>query len=113
MSRVPRNIQKSLEQQQAIDKATAYAVSLRQGNSKAEWFENDFKRMETIAASGPLKASVRVDTKQELRDAGMRSGIEAIKLKRQARLKELMEAEQLQHEQELNSMGMSLVKPVD
>ena len=52
-----------------------------QGHTKAEWFEHDAHRLGSIVP--PSKAPLRVDTARELRDNGLRTGIEAVKLARQ------------------------------
>jgi hypothetical protein len=58
-------------------------------------------------------APPRIDTRQELKDAGWRSATEAVKLARQARMRELFEAEAIGFQEELEGMGYSLVKPRD
>ncbi len=109
MSPTPKNVASLLAQRDRIDSAAAYSQSLASGNCKAEWFEKDAQRISRPPASlGPRK-----DTRRELRDNGLRTGIEAVKLARQARLREMLEREALQYEAELGSMGLSLVKPRD
>ena len=54
-----------------------------QGHTNAEWFEHDAQR---LGSTEPLsKPAGRVDTAKELRDAGLRTGIEAVKMARQVR----------------------------
>ncbi len=79
---------------------------------QAKWFEHDFQRLQNLGASIP-KPSGREDATQRRRLEGVSRGIEAVKIARQARLKELYEREALQYDAELQRMGLSLVKPRD
>lgn len=111
MSRIPRNVQQVLQENQRVESALKYSSDLRKGNVTAKWFEHDFQRAK--AGTGTLGSTARKDTPQELRDAGLRTGIETVKLTRQARLKELYDREALAYEAELHEQGLSLVKPRD
>lgn len=110
MSRVPKNVQQYLDTSNRLETATTYASSLNTGNVKAAWFQKDYQRSHNLATKVPTG---RTDTVPELREVGVKTGIEAVKVARAARLKELYEAEALQFEAELNALGLSLVKPRD
>lgn len=56
-----------------------------------------------MSGTGRLQDPISIRRHEE----GIKQGVDTIKAKRQARLKELFEQEALQYEAELNAMGLS------
>lgn len=109
MSYVPKNVQDFVARNQQYEKANQHAASLRVGNIHAAWYEKDSQRLNKPGRQHPMNK----DSAAARHQAGLREGIAFAKAARQERLKELFVRETLMYEQELQSMGLSLVKHHD
>lgn len=114
MSYVPANVKKLMKENNQIAAAAEHSHSLRVGNITAGWHEKDFKRqsanLNTSRMSGPRSISSNPTVAHE---TGAHTGLQVAKLARQERLKELYAEEARAYEQELQAMGLALLKPRD
>mmetsp|Transcript_7372 Transcript_7372/g.18307 ORF Transcript_7372/g.18307 Transcript_7372/m.18307 type:complete len:117 (-) Transcript_7372:494-844(-) len=116
MSRVPKHVQATLALNSAIERAEAYAQQMKKGGYIATWHTKDMQRLarsQAAALSDQVSQLLTPGSAAAARDAGMKTGVETVKLARQARLRELFAQEALAYEAELNAMGLALVKPRD
>ena len=107
------NIRSLVQQNEVIRTATEYATGLKKTSVATAWHERDYQKISASPASASARPTGGSLTAATMRDAGIKTGVETVKLARQARLKELFEAEAAMYEAELNAMGLALAKPRD
>lgn len=114
MGKEPHNIKRLVKQNEEYAHADHHALYLLRENVKTKWFEHDLQRS---AGGQPIipgqeettaKSWVTRHIPTELKMAN-----DAVKLQRAARLKERYALDTLQHEKELQAMGLALVKHRD
>ena len=112
MSYHPKNVQQMVAQSEMTARAAGDAkVNLRH-QINSVWAERDFQRRSKQGLDGAgVVTSAPTSSSQSKVDMGVQTGVAAVKVQRQARLKELFEVEAVCYEKELNALGLSLVKP--
>ena len=101
-----------LAQSRKTETARVHAASLKRGDVYASWYENDARRL-TTQVMGISSHPNKPDSEHAMVASGVASSVHKVKLLRQERLKELFTREALYYEEELKSIGLSLVKPRD
>lgn len=105
------NIRALVQQNDTIRAATDYANGLKKTNVSTTWHERDYQKLTHNPAT--RTSGTPSMTLAAMRDAGIKTIVDTVKLARQARLKELFEAEAAMYEAELNAMGLALARPRD
>eukprot|EP00983_Pelagomonas_calceolata_P106918 1159285-Pelagomonas_calceolata.AAC.1 len=135
MSYVPANVKKLMKENNQIAAAAEHSHSLRVGNITAGWHEKDFKgpvispneKKDAPTSRAPYIAEkCQSCVKQPIKKAPKGTDFAkqnamthcicpdgVAKLARQERLKELYAEEARAYEQELQAMGLALLKPRD
>lgn len=88
-----------VQQNEIIRTATDYANGLRKAAVTIKWHERDQQRVTSGPAKAATSTGIPFGATQAMKDAGIKSGVETIKAARQARLKELFEAEAQMYEE--------------